>query len=474
MAGYRSAFSGRIPRPWLRGFGAARGPPPIMRAPAFCRPSMVSPTAASPQAPMTRTVARLGRFLAPYRGRFVIGGIALLIAAACTLAIGQGLKLVIDRGFRANDAFALDQALAALLAVIATMSIATYVRFYNVSWIGERVTADIRRKVFEHLLGLSPGFFEITRTGEVVSRLTNDATMLETVIGSSLSLALRNTVLGVGALVLLTLTSLKLTLLVLAGLPVVLLPIILFGRRVRRLSRASQDRVADTGSYVDEAVHEIRTVQAYGHEQEDRKAYADRVEAAFQTGVRRIRQRGLLIATRDLPGVRRSRHHPLDRRARRVGGQAFGRRALGLRLLRGDRRRIDRRGKRSRGRIAACSGCHGAAAGAARYAAGHCRARPSGAAARPAAGDARARKGYLRLSLAAGRTGAQGGVVTRRRGRARGAGRPLGCGQDHGVSAAAAFLRPANGPDRCSTGSTCDRPTRARCGGASRWCRRSR
>ena len=167
---------------------------------------------------MTRTVLRLGRFLAPYRGRFVVAGIALLIAAACTLAIGQGLKLVIDRGFQANDAGALDQALVALLAVIATMSIATYVRFYNVSWIGERVTADIRRQVFEHLLSLSPGFFEITRTGEVVSRLTNDATMLETVIGSSLSLALRNTVLGVGALVLLTLTSLKLTLLVLGRL----------------------------------------------------------------------------------------------------------------------------------------------------------------------------------------------------------------------------------------------------------------
>ena len=243
-----------------------------------------------------RAVARLSRFLAPYRGRFVVAGIALLIAAGCTLAVGQGLKLVIDRGFSANDAGALDQALVALLAIIATMSIATYVRFYNVSWIGERVTADLRRQVFDHLLTLSPGFFEVTRTGEVISRLTSDTTMLETVIGSSLSLALRNTVLGVGALILLMLTSLKLTLLVLAGLPVVLLPIILFGRRVRRLSRASQDRVADTGAYVDEAIHEIRTVQAYGHEPEDRAGYAERVEAAFLTGVQRIRQRGLLIA----------------------------------------------------------------------------------------------------------------------------------------------------------------------------------
>jgi ATP-binding cassette subfamily B protein len=257
---------------------------------------MPSPTAAVPRIPITRTAARLARFLAPYRGRFVVAGVALLIAAAGTLAIGQGLKLVIDRGFIANDSGALDAALVVLLAVIATMAAATYVRFYNVSWIGERVTADLRRQVFDHLLTLSPGFFEITRTGEIVSRLTNDATMLETVIGSSLSLALRNAVLGTGALVLLMLTSLKLTLLVLAGLPVVLLPIILFGRRLRRLARSSQDRVADTGAYVDEAVHEIRTVQAYGHEPEDRHAYAHRVEAAFATGVRRIRQRGLLIA----------------------------------------------------------------------------------------------------------------------------------------------------------------------------------
>jgi ATP-binding cassette, subfamily B, bacterial len=257
---------------------------------------MASSTDAAPRAPIFRTVARVSRFLIPYRLRFVVAGIALLVAAGCALAMGQGLKLVIDRGFAASDPHALDQALFALLGIIAVMAVATYVRFYNVSWIGERVTADLRRRVFDHLLTLSPGFFEITRTGEVISRLTNDTTMLETAIGSSLSLALRNIVLGVGALVLLMLTSFKLTLLVLAGLPVVLLPIILFGRRVRRLARASQDRVADTGAYVDEAIHEVRTVQAYAHEPEDRRAYADRVEAAFGAGVRRIKQRALLIA----------------------------------------------------------------------------------------------------------------------------------------------------------------------------------
>jgi ATP-binding cassette subfamily B protein len=257
---------------------------------------MSSTAAAGPRRPIFRTVAKLWRFLVPYRGKFVVAGLALLIAASCALAMGQGLRLVIDRGFAAADAHALDQALAALLAVIAVMAVATYVRFYNVSWIGERVTADLRRRVFDHLLTLSPGFFEITRTGEVISRLTNDTTMLESVIGSSLSLALRNVVLGIGALVLLMVTSLKLTLLVLVGLPIVLLPIILFGRRVRRLARTSQDRVADTGAYVDEAIHEVRTVQAYAHEPEDRRAYASRVEAAFVAGVQRIRQRALLIA----------------------------------------------------------------------------------------------------------------------------------------------------------------------------------
>jgi len=256
----------------------------------------MNPTSATAHRVPIGILRRLFSFTAPYRGRFVVAGLALLVAAACTLAVGQGLKLVIDRGFSAGDAHALDQALIALLGIIALMATATYVRFFTVSWIGERVTADLRRRVFDHLLTLSPSFFEVTKTGEVISRLTNDTTMLETVIGSSLSLALRNIVLGVGALALLLLTSTKLTLLVLAGLPVVVLPIIVFGRRVRRLARTSQDRVADTGAYVDEAIHEIRTVQAYAHEREDRSAYGGRVEAAFKAGIQRIRQRALLIA----------------------------------------------------------------------------------------------------------------------------------------------------------------------------------
>jgi ATP-binding cassette subfamily B protein len=249
-------------------------------------------------APVTalKTLARIGRFLRPYRGRVVLAALALVVAAAATLAIGQGLKGVIDRGFAAGNAAELDRTLALMLGVVALMASATYLRFYTVSWLGERVTADLRRAVFEHLLTLPPGFYETTRTGEVISRLTNDTAMLETVIGSSVSMAARNLLLLTGGLVMLALTSAKLTLLVLVGVPFVVLPILLVGRRVRRLARATQDRVGDIGAYLDEALHEIRTVQAYGHEDVDRARFGERVESAFATARDRVRQRALLVA----------------------------------------------------------------------------------------------------------------------------------------------------------------------------------
>ncbi len=243
-----------------------------------------------------RQLARVLRFVAPYKGRMAIAAVALVVAAGCVLVLGQGLKRVIDAGFAGADASSLDTALFALLAIVAVLAAATYTRFYFVSWIGERVSADIRRAVFGHLLELPPGFFEETRTGEVISRLTNDTSLLEVVIGSSASFALRNTLIMIGALAMLVITSPKLTALVVLGVPLVVVPILLYGRRVRRLSRASQDRIADVSAHVDESLHEIRTVQAYGHEDADRERFGDRVEAAFSTAVRRIRQRALLIA----------------------------------------------------------------------------------------------------------------------------------------------------------------------------------
>lgn len=256
----------------------------------------LEPAPKIPPVTALKTVARAGRFLRPYRRQVVFAAIGLVVAAAAVLAIGQGVKFVVDRGFAASNASELDHALALMLGVIVVMAAATYMRFYHVSWLGERVTADLRRTVFNHLLDLPPTFFEATRTGEVISRLINDTTMLETVIGSSASQAIRNFLLMVGGLVMLALTSLKLTLLVLAGVPLVVAPIILFGRRVRKLSRATQDRVGDVGAFLDESLHEIRTVQAYGHEDRDRLDFAARVEAAFATAVRRVRQRAILVA----------------------------------------------------------------------------------------------------------------------------------------------------------------------------------
>ncbi len=250
-----------------------------------------------PPATAMRVLARTGRFVRPYTWRVVVAVVALVTAASAMLAIGQGLRVAIDSGFLAGDSGALDRALAWLLLVVVVMAAATYSRFYFVSWLGERVTADLRRAVFDHLLTLPPGWFEMTRTGEVISRLTSDTAMLDMVIGTSASLALRNLLLLVGGLVMLALTSFKLTLLVLVGVPLTVAPIVLSGRRARRLARASQDRLGDVGAYVDEALHEIRTMQAYVHEAADRRGFGDRVEAAFDAARSRFRQRAALVAT---------------------------------------------------------------------------------------------------------------------------------------------------------------------------------
>jgi len=208
---------------------------------------------------------KLGRFLWPYWRRIAVALLALLVTSACVLALGRGLEHVVDRGFGSGDPRLHDQALAAMIAVVVVFAAATWGRFYLMMSTGERVVTDLRRAVFDHILGLEPAFFERTRTGEVISRLTNDATLLQQVIGFGLSMFVRNALMMTGAAVMLFVTSWKLALLVLVGAPATLLPILLLGRRVRRLSRESQDRVADVSAYVDEALHEIRTVQAYAN-----------------------------------------------------------------------------------------------------------------------------------------------------------------------------------------------------------------
>ena len=239
----------------------------------------------------------LWRYVRRYPWQIAGALVALVVAATTVLALGLGLRRLVDDGFASGNAALLDQAVLVLVGVILVLAMASYSRYFLVSWIGERVIADIRKAVFDHVITLSPAFFETTRTGEVLSRLTTDTTLLQVVVGTSVSIALRNALLLVGGTALLIFTSPKLTGLVFLVLPFVVLPILVFGRRVRRLSRVSQDRVADVGVYIDESVGEIRTVQAFGHESVDRRRFAARVEDAFAIAVDRIRARALLTAT---------------------------------------------------------------------------------------------------------------------------------------------------------------------------------
>jgi len=242
------------------------------------------------------SLARLSRFLLPYRARIACALLALVVAAGGVLALGQGLRYVVDAGFGSGEPQLLNRALAAAVGIAVTLSIATFFRFYLMMTTGERVVTDLRRAVFDHLLGLSPGYFESARTGEVISRLASDTTVVQQVIGYGLSMFVRNLLMMLGAAAMLFVTSWKLALLVLAGVPATLVPILLLGRRVRRLSRRSQDRVADVSSHVDEAVHEVRTVQAYGHEDHDREEFARHAEGAYAAAAAGIGQKAALIA----------------------------------------------------------------------------------------------------------------------------------------------------------------------------------
>ncbi len=236
-------------------------------------------------------------FLRPYRRQFVLAGIALLFAAGATLAIPAAFKQMIDHGFGAagsQDIQHVDAVFLALFGVAAVLAVATAARFYMVSWLGERVVADVRAAVYRHVVHQSPEFFESTRTGEVLSRLTTDTTLIQTVVGTSISLALRNTLLFAGGLVMLFVTSPKLTAIILGLLVLVVLPIVLFGRRVRKLSRDSQDRIADASALAGEILNAMPTVQSFTHEEIEAGRFSASVDGAFQTAIRRIRARATL------------------------------------------------------------------------------------------------------------------------------------------------------------------------------------
>ena len=243
-----------------------------------------------------KVLASIWPFLKPYMAVMAAASVALLVAATTVLALGQGLRFLVDEGFGGGSTALLDQAFVILLGVVALLAIATYARFYLVSWIGEKVVADLRRAVFSHVLSLDLGFFETTRTGEILSRLTTDTTLLQVVIGSSVSVALRNILIFIGGATLLVITSPKLTGIVFLFVPAVVGPIVLIGRIVRRRSRDAQNEIAAVSGYAEEALGAIRTVQAFTHETLDRDHFAETVGNALTAAIARIRARAALTA----------------------------------------------------------------------------------------------------------------------------------------------------------------------------------
>ncbi|MBL8807476.1 MAG: ATP-binding cassette domain-containing protein [Rhodospirillales bacterium] len=241
-------------------------------------------------------LARLGGFLLPYRWRMAGAAVALTVAAGSVLGLGTALRWLVDAGFASGNAALLDRALWGLVGFVVLLACATYARSYLVTWLGERVTADLRKAVFARTLRLSPAYFETTRTGEVLSRLTADTTAVQTIVGSTASMALRNVLLMLGGATMMAITAPDLAAITLAVVPLVVAPIVIFGRRVRRLSRESQDRLGDVGADIDETLNAVRTVQAFNREAEDGARFDSRVEEAFGANARRARARSALIA----------------------------------------------------------------------------------------------------------------------------------------------------------------------------------
>ncbi|SCZ85563.1 ABC transporter transmembrane domain-containing protein [Nitrosomonas mobilis] len=241
-------------------------------------------------------IRAVASFVTPYKAALFIGLLALMLTAGITLSIGQGIRLLIDRGFTAQSPELLTQYVLLFLLLVGLLAAGTFIRYYWVTWLGERVIADIRRKVFSHLIELHPGFFETNRSLEIQSRLTADMTLLQSVVGSSVSVALRSLIMLIGSFIWLFITNVKLTLIAMLGIPLAIVPILIFGRRVRALSRKSQDKVAAVGAYVGEVLGQIKIVQAYNHQSVDRRYFDEFVEDAFLLARQRTLQRAWLIA----------------------------------------------------------------------------------------------------------------------------------------------------------------------------------
>ncbi|GLT01355.1 ABC transporter ATP-binding protein [Sphingobium jiangsuense] len=270
---------------------------PAKRVPMPSSSPSSSPEAAAHRAPLS-SLKSIGTLAARYPGRLALAGLSLLIASAATLAIPAGFKLVIDRGFSGSgDAADIGHWFEYLMLIVVVLAIASAARFYFVSWLGERVVADLRIAVQANLLRQSPSYFEENRPSEIAARMTADTAIIDQVVGSTISVALRNLVTGVGGIIYLFTIAPKLTAILLLGIPLILLPILVLGRRVRKLSRLSQDRLADIGSNTDEVLSAMRVVQAFGQEPREAERFSTTVAAGFATALRRISLRAVMTAT---------------------------------------------------------------------------------------------------------------------------------------------------------------------------------
>ena len=252
-----------------------------------------------PRGKSLKPLQTLVPFVRPYRGTLAAALTALLIASGAMLALPIALRYLIDNGFLAQDVGTVNRYFGWFLAAALVFSVFAALRYYLVTWLGERVVADLRNAVYQRVIGMDPAFFEVTKTGEVLSRLTTDTTLVQSISGVGLSIALRSTLNLTGGLLLLVLTSPQLAAYTMVGIPVVILPVILVGRRIRSLSRQSQDRIADTSGLAGETLNAMQTVQAFTLEKLQARRYAEAVKASFITAVRRIKMNALLtvIAT---------------------------------------------------------------------------------------------------------------------------------------------------------------------------------
>src|SRR5947208_7690178 len=276
--------------------GAARGPQtPVATSEA--PEALVAPTEAPlARGPKIRPLALLAPYVGRYRGRAAAAFVALLVAALATLAVPIAVRRMVDFGFSNESINLIDSYFAVMLAVAGVLALASAMRFYLVTTLGERIVADLRGEVFGHLTALSIAYFDQAKTGEMVSRLTADTTQIKAAVGSAVSVALRNLVLFIGATTMMVVTSPRLSLFVLAAIPVIVLPLYGFGRAVRRRSRAAQDTLADASAYASELIGAVRTLQAFTNERLATARFSDAVGRAFQAAVASTQARAMLTA----------------------------------------------------------------------------------------------------------------------------------------------------------------------------------